>query len=425
MQGFFIFVNLVGFVYFGFKKRYFDLYSLGFFSSMIYFLPGFFGYTQYPTKFGVLTRPTPLIDEAYLVMIVVLTSFIIAGFIYDYFIRKPPVKNIYLKGSSYAPLIMTIIGIIGFLFTLMVAGDALLASKKSVYMYEFERSRWQLVWGVGCSLGMLLSYTYKKWILFFISFSLLFFNFYIGVRSNLALTIIALFLMFVHAQGKRVLFGLNFFRKYWLQIIIFSISGYSFFFYKKIYQYVKLGMWDSILSLMSQPEFYARVITDSEPFYIQTILNEVIRQDFHVGLTYLVRNIASQLVIFSKIIATRDFNESFQPILFSYWESGLAANIWAEMWSAGGWLMLMIFIMILMILLGIGSNLLLKISNPNIKAGLALLFSYWTFYLHRNDIFNQLSYTKQIILLWVFVALVGLIFPYKKQNNINPYNNYK
>lgn len=424
MQAVFIFCSIIGCCYFGRKKRRFDLYSLGFISCMIYFLPGFFGYTQYPTKIGFLKESVPIVDEAYLVMIVVSSSFIIAAIIYDYLIRKPSIKNIYLKGSSYAPLIMTVIGIIGFLLTLMVAGDALLASKKSVYMYEFERSRWQLIWGIGCSLGMLLSYTYKKWILFLISFSLLFFNFYIGVRSNLALTIIALFLIFMHDQGQQVFFGLNNFRKYWLQMLIFTLSAYSFFFYKKIYQYVKLGMWDSILSLISQPEFYAKVITDSEPFYTQTILNEVIRQDFHVGLTYLLKNIVSQLVIISKLISTKDFNSTFQPELFSYWNAGLAANIWAEMWSAGGWLLLIIFIMILMILLGLGSHL-LNISNPNIKAGLALFFSYWTFYIHRNDIFNQLSYTKQIILLWTFVTLIGFAFPLKKQNKINPYKNYK
>lgn len=420
MQLFFILACLMGFMYFGFKKRHFDLYSLGFISSVIYFLPGFFGYSQYPTRIITVKRQVPLLDETYLVMIFVLIIFLVAAIIYDYFISKPPIKNIVFKGSSYVTVIFVAIGVIGFLLTVMTVGDTLLSSKKSLYMDEFERTRWQLIWGIGCSLGMVCAYVEKKWKLLLIPLSLLLFNFYIGVRSNFALTIIAIFLIFIQEKGKMVLCGINNLQKYKIQIIFFSLMAYSFFLYKKVYQYVKLGMWDNLMILVSQPDLYIGAITDSEPFYIQTILNEVISKDYHVGLTYFFRNIMSQLFLVSSLLKTKDFNTTFQPELFSYWQAGLGANIWAETWSAGGWLFLFIFTFFLMVFLGFCSYW-LRTSNPILKGGLALLCTYWSFYIHRNDIFNQLSYTKQIVLLWVFVVVICMAIPIKR---IKKYNNY-
>lgn len=418
MQLFFICVSLICFIYFGFKKRHFDLYSLGFISCLVYFLPGFFGYTQYPTQIITFKLQKPLLDETYLVMIFVLTSFLVAAFIYDYFIRKPPVPNIVFKGSSYATKIIICVGVIGFLLTVMTVGNDLLASKKTVYMAQFERTRWQLLWGIGSSLGLVCAYAEKKWKLLLIPLGLLLFNFYIGVRSNFALTIIAIFLIFMHEKGKMVLCGINNLQKYKIQIIFFTITAYSFFLYKKVYQYVKLGMWDKLMILVGEPDLYIRAVTDSEPFYTQTILNEVISQNFHVGLSYFFKNIASQLFLVSSLLKTKDFNNTFQPVLFSYWQAGLAGNIWAEVWSSGGWLFLFIFTSMLMVFLGFCSYW-LRSSNPAIKGGLALLCAYWTFYVHRNDIFNQLSYTKQIVLLWVFAIFVCMAIPIKMVTKSN------
>jgi hypothetical protein len=214
-----------------------------------------------------------------------------------------------------------------------------------------------------------------------------------------------------------LLCGINNLKKYSFQLIFFSLTAYSFFLYKKIYQYVKYGRWETLMVLFSQSDIYIQAITDSEPFYTQTILNEVISRDFHVGLTYFFKNIASQLFLISSLLETRDFNQTFQPVLFSYWKAGLAANIWAEVWSAGGWLFLFIFTTILMVFLGFCSYW-SRTSNPILKGGLALLCSYWTFYVNRNDIFNQLSYTKQIVLLWIFVVLLCMAIPIKRRKNI-------
>ena len=39
--------------------------------------------------------------------------------------------------------------------------------------------------------------------------------------------------------------------------------------------------------------------------------------------------------------------------------------------------------------------------DATIAAGAAVVFSYWAFYIHRNDLLNQVNLEKRAILIWV------------------------
>ncbi len=414
MRLLFILIAVIFSLYFLLKKRYFDFFSLAFVSSIIYFLPGFFGYVLYPDPFGFAIIPIALIDDTYIVMILVLFGIFSGAFIYDHFLPQPKFTNLYIKGSSYALFIILGIGIIGFILTLLTVGDALFVGKKALYMTYFEQMRWQLVWGAGGSLAMVISYNYRQWLLFGISSFLMIFNLYIGNRTYFALAIISIGLIFMFDAGKQQVLSKSNIRKYWRQITIFLSLAYLFFLYKGIYQYVRRGYWDMIANLLTTPSFYLTVVTKSEPFITQSVLNEVLEQKFQVGLTHVVSNTISQLMIFSSILNVKDFNARFQPALFPTRIAGLAGNIWAEMWSSGGWILLLIFIIIYVIFLGIGSRLLFY-QNNTLKGGVSLLFSYWAFYIHRNDISNQLSFEKQILLLLIFSFVLAYFIPVKRR----------
>jgi hypothetical protein len=415
MQVFFIFFNILGLIYFGLKKRCFDFYSLAFLSAIVYFMPGFFGYVIYPTINIREDKVVPIIEETYLVMIAVLIAILMGAFIYDQMFPKLKLTLIKLKGSTYAPIIIISIALIGFMLTIITTGDVLFSPKKSLVMEALNR--WQLVWSRGSALATVVCFAHKKWRLFFIGFFLLAFNLYIGFRVSFAMAIIANFTIWMFSQGKQQLLGKRNFTKYWRQTLIFVFSAYLIFFYKNIYIYIKAARWDLLFISIKEPDFYLKVITQSEPFITQTVLNEVISRDFTVGIDHIIKSIASQLLIYSGWLNTKDFNELFQPQLFPYQQAGLAANIWAEMWSGGGWFLLIIFIGVFTFILGIASFL-LRYENPTFRGGISLFFSYWAFYIHRNDIYNQLSFQKQIFLLWIFVIILCYAIPIKKTKKI-------
>src|SRR5699024_8609021 len=80
MQILFILIRLFGLFYFLLKNRIFDFFSVAYFSACIYFLPGFFGYALEPLYLG----KSILINETYIVMILVLISIMFFTVIYDF-----------------------------------------------------------------------------------------------------------------------------------------------------------------------------------------------------------------------------------------------------------------------------------------------------------------------------------------------------
>ena len=185
----------------------------------------------------------------------------------------------------------------------------------------------------------------------------------------------------------------------------------SLFVYKQIFVAIKLGMWDVIADRIQDTDLYTAAIMMSEPFNTQAILNEVVAQDFRVGMGHL-RDIFSQFVLFSPELgsAPLSFNDLFQPTLFpSDLDYGMANNIWAEMLSSGGWPLLGLFVAFFVVMLIPGSYL-IRSRDPIIAAGTALTFSYWAFYIHRNDLLYQINLEKRTILVWVACVVLSQVF---------------
>lgn len=97
----------------------------------------------------------------------------------------------------------------------------------------------------------------------------------------------------------------------------------------------------------------------------------------------------------------RSFNDFFQATLFpSDLEYGMANNIWAEMVSSGGWFLLGLFLMVFVSMLMVGSYW-IRSQDATLAAGTAVVFSYWAFYIHRNDLLYQVNLEKRTILVWI------------------------
>lgn len=387
MQFIFILVALSGLLYFLFAKRQFDFFSLAYLSGCDYFMPGFLGYTRFELM---------LVDEAYLVMIAVLTAIVVGAFIFDWIALNSNPK-IMFRGFKLSPAIALALAVIGLGMTVLTTGGILLSPDKSAMMLELNR--WSIVWAQGASLGAVLMFAERRWILFSVCMAFLLFLLYIGFRSPLALSVIAIFVIFLSKKGRQRLAVRN-----WIAGIVGISAAFFLFVYKFLYIALKRGDLGAVAERLTTPDFYLLTISHSEPFTTQAILNEVVRTKFHVGVEHF-SGLIYQAIPFSPSLGAKitSFNDLFQHKLFPWVPSGMANNIWAEMWSSGGWALLLLFILFFVMVLGAGSYL-IRIRDPIVKGGVALFFSYWAFYIHRNDLLYQVTIEKRVLLLWIFCA---------------------
>lgn len=414
MQALFVTVAVAGLLYFLLAKRRFDFFSVAFISACVYFLPGFFGYVnhivrkEWGNQIVDVYFHAELFPETYVVFTVVLVAIVLAGVVSDY-IAKGRGPEVTLRGGENAALWAVALALVGFVTSVITAGDALLSADK-IQVLEGVNS-WQLLWSVGASLGAVLSFKQGRLRLFSFSIVLLLIHLYVGFRDAFALSVIAMFALWLAGKGRQRLIVQN-----WKIALLGGVSALFVFVYKQWYVQVKLGDWRQIayqalgaINPITGTNIYTTAVTDSEPFVTQAILDKVLANHFYVGWGHLLDSV--KLVIpFSRLLggSARSFNDLFQSALFPRAQGGLANNIWAEMLSSGGWLLFALFVIFFISLLALGSYL-LRAWDPVVAGGAALIFTYWAFYIHRNDLMFQISAEKSVLFLWAACVLFAMI----------------
>lgn len=401
----FILVAMAGACYFLLCLRQFDFFSVAFFSGCVYFLPGFFGYTTVPVGIGVSTLVSVnLEDQTYLVMIAVLVAIWGGAFLFDQ-VRVSNGQSSSLGRTEVAAVCAVTLAAMGYAMTIWTAGEALLDDDKIAMMESLNR--WYILGATAAPLGAVLAFVSRSWLLFVLSTSMLLFDMYIGFRASFAIALIAIFTLRLSRCGPQRVALQN-----WRLGCIGVLCVALFFVYKQLYIAVKLGLWDVILDRLQDSELYTSAILMSEPFNTQAILNEVVAQDFRVGMGHLT-DVALQFILFAPELgaAPMSFNDLFQAVLFPIGlEYGMGNNIWAEMLSSGGWPLLMVFLVLFLLMLILGSYL-ITFGDDNLVAGAAITFGYWAFYIHRNDLLYQINLEKRTVLVWMACLLLAHIFP--------------
>jgi hypothetical protein len=405
MQALFIATVVVGLLYFLFAKRRFDLLSVAFFSGCAYFLPGFFGYTN-DFAAGIDGKPTvrlvDLLSETYLVFVLVLATILLSAVVFD--LAGGEGREVVLRGSWSAASWAVLLSLAGFAFAVASNGEALLSPDKDDVVPSLDR--WHTLWAVGASLGAALSFKQRRWFLFSVSMALLLADLFVGSRSSLAITVIAVFMLWLSARGPQRLALQS-----WKIGAVGVIAAYFFFAYKRIYIAVKSGRWDLVAERLADTQFYVDAVTKSEPFVTQTVLNEIIAERFYIGMGHF-SGIVNLLVPFSPILTGRtptSFNNTFQPALFPQQTSaGMASNIWGEMLSSGGWPLLVLFVAFFALALAAGSYV-LRARDPVVVGGAAVLFTSLAFYVHRHDLLSQINDMRNYFLLWLCCVLLAML----------------
>jgi len=363
MKSLFLLIAILGSLYFLFKKRAFDFFSIAFFSACIYFLPGFVGYVNFPEP------KTNLIDGSYLVMILVLGTILFGAFFYDFFVRNKSISKITIKNTDLVLFFLVCFTLIGFLYDLVAVGKAFFIVDKPEMMEYLGRGR--IFWATASMVGITASFLRKKKLLFIFFLSFLVFDLYIGFRSSAAIAGISIFLAHLW-QIKKIRLIKNY-----KVILLGALCALFFFAYKGIYWAVKAGEWDIVVDRLTSINYYFSTTLNSEPFVTQSNLNKILASNFRVGFSHFV-NLKNQLIIFSPELGAEivSFNDIFQPKLFPDITFGMASNIWAEMWSVGGFGFLLLFLLFFIFVIIILCYLFRKIKNPEVRSIILKSFTY-------------------------------------------------
>ena len=234
---------------------------------------------------------------------------------------------------------------------------------------------------------------------------LLLFDLYIGYRVGVVIGILSAVTIVLNARGQQSLLIAE--RRSLIAGILFVAV---IFIYKRVYTVVKLGLWDVVVDRMSDPQVLMLALMTSEPFGTQTILNEIIRTDFHTGVAYL-GSLSSLLVPFSNLLGAEviSFNSLFQQKLFGgVVIGGMAANIWAQAYAAASWVGVGIAVCGYVTLLGMGSYL-LSSARGALVILVAVGFTYVAFYIHRNDLLFMLVLLRRALIVWFLVVLPTML----------------
>jgi hypothetical protein len=398
----FLLLSNLGLAYFLLIKRRFDWFAVAFFSAMIYFLPGFLGYTSYLSQ--VEWVETPINARAYVVMILVEAAIIIGAIMNDLFPEKARVSYLDSSKQSNIPTlpIILMLAIGGCTLLVLTAGTTLWGEEKQILMADLNRAH--ILFYTATIIGMTISFERRRWKYFSAFCIFAVFDLFIGFRLPLAISGISILTLWLSKKGR-----IRLLTDSWKPLLAVGLLGIFLFFYKEIGFAIRMGDWDLFRSILSEPNTYLAMFITSEPFVIQSILNEVTMLDFSVGWRHLL-GIFSQFILFSPELGWEEhsFNDLFQMALFPEVTYGMANNIWAEMWSIGGWLFLLVFIFLFVAFLKIFSFL-LTFCDPSLRSFFAVMASYWAFYIHRNDIGYEIALQKRVVILMVLVFLFAIL----------------
>lgn len=400
MQTLYVIITFIQVAYFLFKKRKIDLFTVSFFSSVIYFLPGLFGYVVYPGRIRVEIH-----YEVYIVFIMVQCAIWGATLFKDLYKNKKPnkdnLKSFVLIEAKYISFVLSVVCIIIMLYYLITLNTQLLQAKS--YLMPLLGPLFILMRN-SAMLSFLLAYLEKKYTIMVFSGVVLLFTFLIGFRSPIAITGIAIFILYFMDKGRS-----SFLLTHYKKVVLVSVFGYIMIMGKIFYGSFKSQGIAGAISRMFDKEYILIGFSSIESFGVQTILNEVMVRNFYTGVGHLEELYYQILVapsLFKKDLIS--FNDLFQSSLFPQVEYGMAYNIWAEALSSGGYSFLILIIFLFVIGLMIFDKL-FTINNILIKAVTSLCSVYWGFYIHRSSISIELTFQRHILYTLLFGLVISII----------------
>ena len=395
---FFCIAMIVSGVFFLFSVRRFDLFSLSYLGALIYFLPGFFGYVNYPMHFGFYRAP--IVPLTYWIYILVVVGITVGAIVSDYYGRNaPPARVRPWAGEEWA---------LPVLLWLMIAGIAWLFEEAGKEVFNPDKVEAILFFGRGYVLFstslMVLAPTaiLSRKPLYIAAAALgMCFDLYMGYRLTAAISFVAAMTLYLN-QKQPMSVAL----RYWSQGLIASLVVIVFMMYKLVIFAIRIGNRDLLLRIVNSPNFATDAIMQSEPFTIQGILNKIVETGFTVPFDHfsnLLYNVTVGADLFGADI--HGFEDYYHPVLFPRVRFGMSSNIWGEMFASGGMLTLVAFIL-LFVLVTYALNRGMRRAPRLGMAMFANAGALWCFYIHRNNAVYQTSLMRRCFMVTAAVMIL-------------------
>lgn len=393
MEIFYFISSLFGFYYFLFNKRYFDLFTLAFLSQQVYFLPCLVQFFV-----GENNNFHFLVPEVFFIGSLIINFLIIFSLNINI---KSNFTNVNGNGENYFTFYATLLALLSFIYCYVNIGEILFTGAKADVLNSIDR--FYVIWSTSSLLGFCSAYLLNKKIYFFINLGLILLTVYIGFRSFAVIAIISIILMFFLKRP----YASSLLKDYYKIFLLGLFSFFFFLFYKGIYIAIKFKDYERVFNNLTNSDFYYTALSQAEPFGIQMILSDVISYNFFIGMENFKRIILTFIVFGDSIgIDTKTFNDYFQPALYGNVGYGMGSNIWAHIYSSGGWILLILFICFFCIIIRFFSKKVYSVST-HYKSLWVVLSCYWVFYIHRNDLFYQLGLEKRVIIVFFMVAFLA------------------
>ncbi|HCU66655.1 MAG TPA: hypothetical protein DF774_12940 [Rheinheimera sp.] len=400
----FILFNLSLLLFYLLRRNGFDLFGISYFSSFIYFSPTFFGYAGFLVDLTDWVY-SPLADKTYAVYFIFLSILFLTTLSHDLFIKTSGNFNYSqikaddkYKYEMYSAFILLLIS---FFLLNIFGGGALHQLDKNQVMANI--GRWYLLYESILLLAIAYVLTVAKFrtayicLLFFLCFDV-----YLGFRTSFVIAILMLFFVSFNKKDKRLI-GL------WPYLLLGVFAVFSILMLKLMMFGLKKGDIDILLAILSNSQTYEKLLSTSEPFVTQSILNTVVSLDFRTDAEHL-KLIPLQFVLLGDVVfgQIRSFNDYFQPALFPKINYGMASNFLAEFYAVSGvfgvFAVSAVYSLVLMVL-----NLAIQSVKAGYKPLLLLCGVYWAFYIYRNDMAYILNIEKRIVISFLLVILLAFV----------------
>jgi hypothetical protein len=329
-------------------------------------------------------------------------------------LRRKPLEvspsHVPLRWTEDLALALTILQFIGMFNTFFNSGQAIWSDHKQEALDSM--TVWSRLWMTGVVAAVTFSFAYRKHRLTTLNAFSLLLLWYLGFRSPLTFAIFSIIVISVSRRGPKPIIA------NWKLGMASFVIAFVVLIYKQIYIYVKAGQWDNVGATLTSNSIVSDSLLNSEAMSQTHILNVVITERFHIPLvSHFSDTFIQTFASGDSKTGDASFGGWVANELFPGLKYGLASNIWAEMYSSGGWIMFFLMILIYVSALGWASRL--------VRSGSALSVSlicawmpYWAFYIHRSDTYRILSYLKQYgALLTICLPLIFVIRMFFRANH--------
>lgn len=396
-----------------FLNRRFDLFSLTFLTSMVYFLPAVFGFTHDGT---LPIFRNPIGAGQYWFYFFYFTTLFVMAWVFSRtqtaIVLAPAapadgtliMRDLKTLATMTRLLRLAVPVLLGLAWVSM--GANLFADEKQAVLDNF--SIFYSFYQATTLIYLLSSHLAKKNRDFIFCCSFLVFDMVVGFRAITAFGLICLCTLALLQKSSR---------KRFLLFSMILLTAYVFAsIYKTAVQAYRMGTPSELVSLLEVSTLLdALMLTES--FVQQEVFSAVIASRLTLPPEYPLELFRAFLPGINNLLLGKGlgFNDYYQGKLFPHIPWGIGSNVWAEqyaMWNWPGPIMYVIFLFSLLFYLNkkalkwLSTGEILKLSL------LVYLAVPFYFYMHRNDLAFQIVTTRNFLVIWLIVfGLSKYVFP--------------